>query len=221
MLTAPLTKNTAVEMSTATTYDSGLICFAPKYNKILRRDADEFRREAADSGGVLHVFDNRIPKQERRLWVYARLAQHVNAQAVAFFCHGWRTGMQAGFDLGTINRLADAITLTGAWQVILYACRCADGPNNGEGSFASMLRYALVKRIDGAVDVFAHQKKGHTTANPRVIHYTEHGGGRWLVPRDSTEWSAWRKALKGDLRLRFWRLHPEALADAICTRRVS
>lgn len=216
------------EMSTPTI--SSLVCFVPKHNSVvqrlvrgrlrdaLKRDADEFEREAAkcvaDCDGVVFEFNNRATKIKRRLSVLQQLAECSGVQAICFFCHGTRTGIQAGFDVTNIDILADAIVATGAWQVILYACSCAKGPNNGEHSFASALRTALAKRMEH-VDVFAHQNKGHTTRNPNVILFTEYGGGFWVVPRDSGLWGKWKQRLRKGLRFRFWCLDADGLSSAL------
>jgi hypothetical protein len=159
--------------------------------------------------------------------VLAALAQRRDLDVVAFFCHGWRDGLQCGFRLGTIDRLADALAVAGTRQLVvaLYACdaaRDADdaraddtgaaGPG-GDGGFADELRDALCRRglVDCRVD--AHVTTAHTTRNPYVRRFEGGGsvtggqGGAWLVRPGSRLWRPWVEALRAPstrpLRLRF------------------
>jgi hypothetical protein len=156
--------------------------------------------------------------------VLRAIAQHRDLEVVAFFCHGWRDGIQAGFRVPSIDRLADALAVAGTPQLIvaLYACdaaRDADdarsddtgaaGPG-GDGGFADELRDALCRRglVDCRVD--AHVTTAHTTRNPYVRRFEGGGsimggqGGSWLVRPGSRLWRTWVRALRGTtLRLRF------------------
>lgn len=139
---------------------------------------------------------------------------------VAFFCHGWSTGIQL-CPVNRVKQLALALSQlrrVGELIMTLYCCTTGsdtnsktseiidDGKPGGDGGFADLLRDALcaVGVTSNCVD--AHTVSGHTTENPYVRRFEGHGittggvGGMWLVSPKSALWSKWRKSLKGDLR---------------------
>lgn len=202
------------------------LCIIPAHNTLGKKDVTgAFRPEAerfcdAHEGSAIVTFDNRIWPLARRNEVLSAL-YGVSAQppdAVAFFCHGWSTGIQAGFSRLHLAELAEAIWLLDVDHVVLYCCSTGDGPHDskyaaagtGDDSFADKLRDALCAQ--GAVDcrVAAHTTAGHTTRNPNVIFFDGMGssvggvGGYMPVGRKSPLWAKWRKALRTtDLRFRF------------------
>lgn len=146
--------------------------------------------------------------------------------AVAFFCHGWASGIQFGLNRDAIGAfLTEAkpfLSPSVGW--ILYACSTAEndqpdsttenlGPAT-DGGFADRFRDKMVELGIGG-RVYAHKKPGHATENPTVVvfsadpisgPYPDLTGGFWLVPPGSEHWPAWIKKLshkQGDLRFRF------------------
>lgn len=201
------------------------------------RDADEFHGEARDfvkrlvlERGVA-LFDNRDEMGERR----AAILQHVRVvepgalSLLAFFCHGWPDGIQAGFKCEHVRGLAKELKAVAAPEltVVLYCCSTGDdrdpttaqrqpGPG-GDGGFADRLRDELCE-LGVAATVFAHETAGHTTRNPyvRVFRPDERAGGHWLVEPWSELWAAWRRRLhKTDLRFRFPFLPQELLEEEL------
>jgi hypothetical protein len=138
--------------------------------------------------------------------------------AIAFFCHGWPSGIQAGFTKKYINELVTAINLVSRdyLEIVFYACLTAEndtidkwieniGPAT-KGGFADTLAMELGKLgISGHVD--AHKKAGHTTWVPYVVRFINSGiesRASWLVEPKSESWNKWVKALrKTDMRFRF------------------
>jgi len=145
-------------------------------------------------------------------------------RTVVFFCHGWRTGIQLGFDLKTVDELAEAIHNVNAGVgcdpvIILFACSTGKGSEidvdkdkeapGGDGGFADELRDALCRA--GNIDnrVIAHSTAGHTTMNPFVRIFTGDfsptggHGGSWIVRPGSERWAKWRAKLKTPFRFDF------------------
>ncbi len=224
---------------------SDALIFIPKYNSHGKRDVTgAFRPEAkrfadaADPTGlgptVITAFDNHKPMATRRGEVVDKMDRLIADghmfDTVAFFCHGWADGMQAGFTRKTIGRLAGRIgrlTRNPDPVIPLYCCSTGDDPKEfargqaiaspyhhgsgpGEGSFADVLRDEMCAL--GMVDcrVMGHTTVAHTTKNPHVLMFdgmgSEYGGvgGYRPVAPGSKLWKAWKRALRNtDLRFRF------------------
>lgn len=213
------------------------LVFAPLHDKPGRVDATKaFQPEAHAFCRALglrdevHLFDSRADYPERRDHVYRRLAElpPASLSVLAFFCHGWRDGIQTGFMTPHVGKLAAALKPVAEPEglaIMLYACDAArDGDNDekddvqpgpgGDGGFADSLRDACA-RAGFRATVYAHAKEGHTTKNPfmRVFPPDEGVGGPWVIEPKSDLWRPWVNALRDtDLRFRFWRLTPDALA---------
>lgn len=182
-----------------------------------KRDADEFRREserfvdAHDAVAQRYEIPNLAPFGSRLADLLAAVkGTEAPLGVVAMFCHGWQTGLQCGASLSNVGALGAALREKSAEMIILYACSAgrdadaqhdddlASGPG-GDGGFADQLRDA------SGVTVYAHATDGHTTRNPyvRVFRAGERGGGEWVIDPASSEWRAWRRALREDPTLRF------------------
>jgi hypothetical protein len=138
---------------------------------------------------------------------------------IAFFCHGYKSGIQFGFTNSNVKTLASVMAVYGGSSVIapLYACdtgRDADRDRTddlsgigGDGGFADMLRDALCEYGSVGCVVDAHTTAGHTTRNPYVRRFEgQIGGGMggyYLVAPRSKLWSKWRAALKTPYRFDF------------------
>jgi len=186
---------------------NGLV-FAPETNEPGKLDADEFKREARkfakhrgiDPARVL-IFPNDRSRKERRGFVADALMRFQALDCVAFFCHGWRDGIQAGFGTEHADELARYLfeaCKPGA-ALPLYCCSTAQGGSGGDGGFADTLRDELVGKLPGSV-VDAHDRRGHTTTNPYVRRFVvgkeREKGGAWLVDPTDTRFPAWRRALR-------------------------
>ena len=208
------------------------IAFAPKYNSEGKHDATgafhpEAKKFLEASGGdgetKLYLFDNRKPMASRAEEIFDELLSHKtqrrSIRCVAFFCHGYKRGIQAGFrssgKRANVEDLAIAIADTSGIGVIvpLYCCSTAGSPKKGapggDGGFADELRDALCRQ--GAVNcrVDAHTTVAHTTKNPHVRRFEGRGskvggiGGMYLVTPGSKNWSKWRRMLRGETRFLF------------------
>jgi hypothetical protein len=201
------------------------IIFAPLINALGNDASGAFQPEArafAKLHGVdqsnVHLFDNRAPMAARRAQVASWMNKADGADTFALFCHGCPTGVQAGWEIGVIWQMAEAIkaACTHAPTVVLYCCSTGadtdadtadedcNGPG-GEGGFADALRHELVK-VGVKATIYAHATRGHTTQNPRVRRFLpdQAAGGEWVIAPHSEHWPAWAHALRDtDLRFRF------------------
>jgi hypothetical protein len=107
------------------------LIFRPIHNAAGRHDVTGAFQPEADSFRALHqgaiaVFDNRKLMPDRAVDVLSVIEHYAgrDLQCVAFFCHGWRSGIQAGFTLADVDRLADALCkcLIPTGIIALYAC---------------------------------------------------------------------------------------------------
>lgn len=161
-------------------------------------------------------FDNRRGMSSRaRTCLDALSAQTEALDCVAFFCHGWASGIQAGFRLANVGLLARSIAAVSskAVNVPLYACSTAadldsdeqdetdgDAPG-GDGGFADQLRDALAAAGCTGARVMGHSVKGHATKNPYARFFDASGsapsvGGGWVIEPGSALWPEWRSALR-------------------------
>lgn len=166
----------------------------------------------------------------RRTVCARAIAASAGLDVIACFCHGWRNGIQAGWQLPTVRALASlcSAAMVESGHILLYACdagRDADvdqaddveeGPG-GDGGFADELRDAC-ETLGRRITVAAHATTGHSTYNPHVRIFApgEHGrGGRWVIAPGTRLWPRWVLALRdpdGTLRYRFWGMSYEAIA---------
>lgn len=200
-----------------------ILCIAPSKDTVGRKDASgafipmarRFLGIHREVPGKLSTFDPTLPMRKRRSEVRSLVGTlERNLSTVAFFCHGWKDGIQAGW---TDEQLVDLVSMLltrttdgSLKRVILYACdsgRDGDldreddlvpGPG-GDGGFADLLRDQFAT-FGASVDVFAHTTAGHTTSNPYVrVFYgakSPQAGGPMLVAPKSPLWGDWRRALR-------------------------
>lgn len=197
----------------------GFNVFYPEAKKFIAYHADAgkgdygidahgpFGIDAMRMTGTVPVGEKRAAMAARRKQVLDVLKKHRGQYtSVAFFCHGWRTGMQFGFDMSTVKSLAQELSrgdvLLSYMDVSLYSCSCGGGGNDGDGGFADSLRDELCKAGVVACKVVAHTTAGHATSNPYVREFEGKGspvggnGGSWIVAPGSELWEPWKKALK-------------------------
>lgn len=209
------------------------ILFAPMRDTPGKADAREFAREAHafckqhDANCGVRLFNNDEPLPKRFSQVVDWLeGSHVGlADTIAFFCHGYKTGLQFGATMQNAHKLASAIKIACITEptIILYACSAGrDGDNEtddeddpgpgGDGGFADKLRDELGK-IGVRATIWAHTTAAHTTRNPYLRRFDpgEMAGGHWVIEPYSRLWQPWRKALQGSLRFRFMCLKQDQL----------
>lgn len=182
------------------------LAFAPSSNTPGKADGTWFQAKAKlwqkrHGGKVVHV-DMSRPKPTRFHQIL-RAIREERPDAVAFFCHALRRGLpQFGArgslldpeDGDNVATLAGEIGAASASPLVcLFACSAGDdlvpgpaGAPGGDGGFADALRDAVVKWGSVGVRVFAHDRKGDTTANPHVRVFDgpeqkDRVGGRWVV----------------------------------------
>lgn len=198
-----------------------ILVLAPLYNTGTKKDATgAFQPEAlafAKRHKVprKHVawIDNSLSNAAMRRAVLSVIERarsaHGDLLSLALCCHGWKTGIQFGFDRGTVGDLAASIYGAKDVRVVLYACGTAQGDSGGDdvvggdGGFADLLRDTLCRMGATGCQVDAHTTAGHTTKNPYVRRFQGMGsstggaGGFYIVrPSQKTLFSLWNKALK-------------------------
>jgi len=171
-----------------------------------------------DGKAQVHVINNRQPFAGRRRDTLAALGRAAKSpgapfDTVAFFCHGWKHGMELGFNRANVGKLAAAIwkvSQNSLVNVPLYLCSAGGGPQNGALSFADALRDALCQAGATYCRVTAHSTVAHTTKNPHALFFDGMGspaggtGGYHVVAPRSALWKPWIRALRGtDLRFRY------------------
>lgn len=213
------------------------VIFAPSTNTGGKGDAAEFKAQAImlrdhiqSHGGVadLVIFNNAPSMGIRAQAVAKELTARHDLTFVAFLCHGWPDGIQAGFtrhNAAVLARLIhDACNPNVAEIVVLLDC-CATGedgikatndykmPVGGDGGFADTLADELVK-LSRRPTVPCHVGPGHTSKRPfvRIMHGGV--GGSFAISPGDALWPKWTEALKGDLRWRYpWMSEAEIRAE--------
>lgn len=220
-----------------------MLCFVPDANTTGKSDASgAFLPEArafARFHGVSHELvirrfpaDAPIPKR-RAFCVGAFDTAARPLDVVAFFCHGWRDGLQAGFLRANVLVLARMMGMHARLDahVLLYACetgRDSDaetdddsepGPG-GDGGFADELRDAC-EALGRRVTVMGHSTAGHCLRNPYARRFAPGAGGRggeWYVEPEGALWQRWVRALRdprSTLRFRFPMMTPGEIAQEL------
>lgn len=195
--------------------DKPAIVFAPAFDTPGRKDSSgAFKPEAQrlikqlGCNATLRLFDNNRAPADRKREVGTALDRLPDGQAalVAFVCHGWKDGIQAGWNSGVVADLADRLRFVSTVDatIALYCCDTGRGDNKdpqpgpgGLGGFASQLFTALCARgFTG--QLWAHGTEGHTTQNPFVRVFEQDETiplARWAVEPDAHEFGQWRRLL--------------------------
>ena len=177
------------------------MAFACSRNSAGKKDATgaflpEARAWCAEMGADMHELDPSVGAGAMRNRVLAVLQQAERPEAVAFFCHGWATGIQLGFKgAREAQLLGECIAARNPECVlVLYCC------STGQG-FARQVAAAMPKGV-----VWAHETRGHTTRNP-MLTYSQGAATTPLWPGlNSQERARFREMLRGPARLRLSRL---------------
>jgi len=147
-------------------------------------DAGYFRNNALaaaklwtrEYGLECHVipFDNGLVESKRRSAVADACAPFAGRVAVlAFFCHGWTDGMQAGFTRGTIGAftsIAKMVAVPGQLlRIPLYACSTGSDRfgHDGDNSFADFAR-DHISDAGVRVQLDVHTTPGDATKNKHL-----------------------------------------------------
>jgi hypothetical protein len=217
-----------------------MLCFVPAQNTTGKSDMSgaflpEARAFARHHGLYPELVVRRFPAaapipKRRAACVEAFSTAQQPLDLVAFFCHGWRDGLQAGFLRANVLVLARMMGMHARLDahVLLYACetgRDSDaetdddsepGPG-GDGGFADELRDAC-EALGRRVTVAAHATAGHCSQNPYARRFAPGAGGRggeWYVEPLSPLWRLWVRALRdprSTLKFRFPMMTPAEIA---------
>lgn len=215
-----------------------IIAFTPTTNTEGKHDATgafipeatHFLKHHAQPTSRLIKIDNTKSKPEMKAAVLMALGQHKDLDGVAFFCHGFKAGIQFGFRVEDVPVLAKVLAASlgaapatgsesGRDIITFYACDAARDSDQdrsddleefgGDGGFADLVRDALCAQGRIYCHVDAHTSAAHTTINPDVRRFRGGGsavggpGGYYLVPRKKELWSKWVAALKTSFRYDF------------------
>lgn len=225
-----------------------MLIFRPMHNSHAKRDvtgafapeADRYIDVVGAKGSMVVAIDNRKSFEHRRrqvLEVFAEASEDSSFfDGVAFFCHGWKDGIQLGFRSRGMEALASSIhdiCQHSFPEVPLYCCSTGGdvltsktSPGTGDDSFADLLRDELCRLawVDDYASwcrVMAHETVAHTTKNPRVRFFDGMGspiggvGGYRPVRSGSALWSVWRRELRNQKSdFRFWMPHMD-LAEIV------
>jgi hypothetical protein len=216
-----------------------MLCLVPDQNTMGKSDTTgaflpEARAFARCHGQNPDAIITRFPARElflrRRAFCVRAIESASQLDVLAFFCHGWRDGLQAGWQRTTILHLARTLAQHAARDahVLLYACdtgRDADalreddtepGPG-GDGGFADELRDTC-EALGREITVAAHATAGGTTVNPYARRFAPGCGGRggeWYVEPESALWLPWKRSLRdprNTLKFRFPMMTPAEVA---------
>jgi len=161
------------------------------------------KEREVDDYNVIGVDCTKKPGHRRQV-VYDAIRAVDHITEVAFFGHGWPSGIQFGITRDQCKELAQLLAPrtieANDLHIVLFACLAAEndirdtdvarvGPGTN-GGFADVLRDELVRKGVGRGWVDAHKTAGHTTWNPYVVRFLcedvkdpELGaeGGAWIV----------------------------------------
>jgi len=190
------------------------------------KDLNEFEREAKEFNIVNNVprdnllfIHHKLTRYQRRHKFEMALERHSGKiSTIAFFGHGWKGGIQLGYNIKTIDRMVEAISkhCVSPVKILLYSCTTGDALNSDDinvikDGFADKLRDEMnANGVRG--EIMAHDRAGHTTRNPyakRVIAdgYSETDEDwEWYVEpkRGCPIWNKWRRELRNtDFRFTF------------------
>lgn len=218
-----------------------MLVFVPGFNTPGKKDvtgafepeARRYMKTVCDLKSSIVTLDNRRPFDKLASGVLDAISMADDGpyDGVAFFCHGWKSGIQLGFNNRNVEQLARAVyaLFQHSFPVIALYC-CSTGgdvkssktsPGTGDNSFADLLRDALCREISADGDapfcrVMAHETVAHTTKNPRVRFFDGFGspdggmGGYRPVKLNGELWKTWVKELRSDeSELRFRMPHME------------
>lgn len=219
-------------------HDENVLIFVPTHNAEGKKDVTgAFLPEAKAFGELakrasIVQFDNSKGLPMRRAQVLKAIKERYAAvldakgssgpsfSSVAFFCHGWMDGIQAGFQRRHAPELAEAIIGlcgTARLTIPLFCCSTGEDPQadpltavgTGDDSFADKLRDAMCVGGASHCRTVGHTTVAHATKNPMVLFMDGMGsmvggvGGYPPVSPKSPLWIKWKKALQStDLRFR-------------------
>jgi hypothetical protein len=191
-----------------------------------RRNAEAAARLWMREQGVtclFQPFDNGLSEPQRRAAIRAafaaRAAEGADVVLVAFFCHGWSDGFQAGYDRAHAAGFVDLLKSVAnpastILRVVFYACSTASDRfgHDGDNSFADRVRDTAAA-AGLRIQLDAHTTPGDATENPhlRRLDPDAGAGGALLVDPSDDHAVA---LLATSWRFRFpWRTRGEIAAD--------
>lgn len=196
-------------------------------NRSGKRDGDEFSAQArkcadiwCDDGPVEMVDLGKLSKADKRAKVLQTLRTSSDIGRIGFFCHGFPTGISAGFNIVHVPQLVRGIDgcVQKSRRIDVYLFACLTGRGNFPGGasnsintadrseqvctpregFAMHLCYMLYRRMM-LPGLLAHTTAGHTARNPYKVRIWESERTiyrrRICSPADKGDWAQWKKSL--------------------------
>ena len=169
-----------------------------------RRFAETHRIERSH----IHKINVGVSKRRQCEQVLSIIRDSRSLDCVAFFCHGYKKGIEFGLTTRNVDKLAETLAETARrnLNIPLYACSTAGGKRvegpGGDGDFADELRDALCRVGINKCRVMGHATAGHTTKNPHVRFFDGFSsdvggfGGYWVVRPRGPLWRKWISMLR-------------------------
>ena len=134
----------------------------------------------------------------RRRVVTNVLLQHEGLDCVAFFCHGYKTGLQLwsnkseerAAELGRLLR--ERMTADGS--VAFYACSTGDDLVHGDDPVDGFA-VTVSAHLYPTQRVLGHYGPGHAVVRPYIREFRA-GRGQWIIPPSAGRWREWVAALR-------------------------
>ena len=183
-------------------------------NREGKRDASgAFLPEAAhwcavNHGHMIRVDGERSDKEAMRYDVILALTEErfEDCRQIAFFCHGYRSGIQFGFG-GKDGAACLAAAIQGCTDrctVILYAC-----------STGLWFARELARQLGDGYQVWSHDSRGHTTRNPRLVWSAGDGSINVWTGLGWVDRARLRHQMAGDYRLQLGTQTPQRLRETL------
>lgn len=182
------------------------------FSGAFRPEAEQFKK-VHDTNANIICIDTSKSMANRKKQLFSeieKLAKCCKFDVVAFFMHGWSSGIQCGLRIQDIKDFVSILKPcilygdTPNYQAyfLLYCCLTGSGESiGGNGGFADRLRDELCLVKKPWCRVYSHTTAGHTTRNPYARVFDGKGSlvggvdGEWMIrpPSKGVKSPLWRK----------------------------
>lgn len=208
------------------------LIFSETHNRRFKHDGDEFKARARDMDEMIEsanpdavsrlILAGKSTKKQKQTLVSNTLAQVSNLKRLAFFCHGWPSGISLGYSIKEVPLLARSIAAACENHTVyigLFACLTGRGrfwggkrnkknfENRSERVVTpregfAMYLCAQLEELGIHAIITAHLTSGHTTRNPYKVRIEKEGSHynktRMCLPQPRAQWHQWLKKLTND-----------------------
>ncbi len=159
-------------------------------------------------GHMIGVDGERSDKEDMRYDILMALTEQrfQDCTQIAFFCHGYRSGIQFGFGGkdGAACLAAAIHGCTDSCTVILYAC-----------STGLWFARELARQLGDGYQVWSHDSRGHTTRNPRLVWSAGDGSINVWQGLGWVDRARLRQRMAGEYRLQLGTQTPQRLRETL------